>query len=56
VDETITEGVSGVNLTIEVQTWLANGVGPVKTVASTQTGSGARHVISSDVLKSFKQG
>jgi hypothetical protein len=56
VDETITEAVSGVTVTIEVQTWLANGVGPVKTVASTKTGTGARQVVATDLLKTFKHG
>jgi hypothetical protein len=56
VDETITEAVSGVTVTIEVQTWLANGVGPVKSVASTKTGTGASHIVSTEELKSFHQG
>jgi hypothetical protein len=56
VDETISEAVSGVTVTIEVQTWLANGVGPVKSVASTKTGTGTAQVVSTEELKTFKQG
>ncbi len=56
VDETITESFGGQPATIEVQTWLANGVGPVKSVASTKAGTGAAHIISTEELKSFHQG
>src|SRR5712691_483415 len=44
VDETITETLAGTTVTIEVQTWLANGIGPVKSVASTKTGTGASQI------------
>jgi hypothetical protein len=56
VNETISEAVSGVTVTIEVQTWLANGVGPVKSVASTKSGTSAAQIVSTEELKSFKQG
>jgi hypothetical protein len=56
VDETISEAVSGVAVTIEVQTWLTNGVGPVKSVASTKTGTSAAQIVSTEELKSFRQG
>lgn len=56
MDETISEAVSGVTVTIEVQTWLANGVGPVKSVASTKTGTSAAQIVSTEELKSFRQG
>lgn len=55
VEETISEQVAGVSVAIEVRTWLASGVGPVKSVASTQSGS-VSEVASTEVLKSFTKG
>lgn len=55
VEETISEHVEGIAVSVNVMTWLANGVGPVKSVASTKTGTVSEQV-SSEVLKSFKQG
>lgn len=55
VEETISEQVSGIDVSIEVKTWLASGVGPVKSVASTKSGS-VSEVVSTEVLKSFTKG
>lgn len=55
VDETISEQVAGVSVAIVVKTWLANGVGPVKSVASTKSGT-VSEVVSTEVLKSFTRG
>ena len=55
VDEAITEAFDGITITISVKTYLANGVGPVKSVASTTT-AGRTATVSSEVLKSFTKG
>ncbi len=55
VDETISEHVAGVDVVIQITTWLANGVGPVKSVVMTKTSS-VSQIVSTEVLKSFKQG
>lgn len=55
VVETISEHFASVGVTIEVRTWLANGVGPVKSVASTKSG-GVSETVSTEVLKSFTKG
>jgi hypothetical protein len=55
VEETISEQVAGIAVSIEVRTWLANGVGPVKSVASTKSGS-VSEIVSTEVLKSFTKG
>jgi hypothetical protein len=55
VEETITEQVAGVVVSIEIKTWLANGVGPVKSIASTKSGS-VSETVSTEVLKSFTKG
>lgn len=55
VQETITEHFAGIGVTIEVRTWLASGVGPVKSVVSTKSGS-ISEVVSTQVLKSFTKG
>jgi hypothetical protein len=55
VNESIAESFDGINLSTDVKTWLANGVGPVKSVATSIT-AGKSSILSSDELKSFKQG
>lgn len=55
VEETISEQVAGISVSIGVRTWLANGVGPVKSIASTKSGA-ISQVVSTEVLKSFTQG
>lgn len=55
VEETISEQVAGIAVSIEVRTWLANGIGPVKSVASTKSGS-VSEIVSTEVLKSFTKG
>ncbi len=55
VNETITEKVEGITVSIGVKTWLAPGVGPVKSeVVSTELGSTKPSAI--DELKSFTKG
>ncbi|HVB42318.1 MAG TPA: hypothetical protein VNF47_06360 [Streptosporangiaceae bacterium] len=55
VSQTIAVRVAGITVTIKVKTWLAPGIGPVKSEASTQTGS-VSELVSLEVLKSFTQG
>ena len=54
-DEIMSEHVNGVSVNIEVQTWVANGVGPVKSVATTKYGS-VTTPVSSEALESFTRG
>lgn len=55
VQETIAEQVAGISVAIVVKTWLVSGVGPVKSVASTKSGS-VSEIVSTEVLKSFTRG
>jgi len=55
VDQTISEHFAAITVVIDVTTWLADGVGAVKSVTSTKT-AGLSQVVSTEVLKSFKQG
>jgi hypothetical protein len=55
VDMTMSFVVSNIALSIEVRTWLANGVGPVQSEAVTTTG-GASHVTDEQKLTSFTKG
>jgi hypothetical protein len=55
VDMTMTTSVDGFTVSIEVRTWLANGVGPVKSEAIIHE-DGAMHVASVQELKSFSAG
>jgi len=55
VDETISEHFAGLKVAIVVRTWLASGIGPVKSVASTKAGK-VSQIVSSEALKSFVKG
>lgn len=55
VDETISLQLAGISVAVVVKTWLANGVGPVKIVASSKSGS-VSEIASTEVLKSFTKG
>jgi hypothetical protein len=55
VDETISEHFAGLKVAIVVKTWLASGIGPVKSVASTKSGT-VSQIVSSEALKSFVKG
>jgi hypothetical protein len=55
VEETISEHGSGIGVDVEVMTWLANGVGTVKSVTSVKTG-GVSEIVGTEVLKSFTSG
>jgi hypothetical protein len=55
VNETIAEQVEGISVTIDVRTWLAPGVGPVKSQASTKEGT-VSQIVSVEELKSFIKG
>jgi hypothetical protein len=55
VDMTMAVTFEGFPVTIEVRTWLANGVGPVKSEATTDE-SGASHIASVQELTSFTSG
>ena len=55
IDETISEKVAGVAITLTVRTWVANGIGPVKTELVSKAGpAGAANTV--EVLKSFTKG
>ncbi len=55
VEMTMTVTADGFPVSIEVRTWVANGVGPVKSEAVLGEG-GASHVTAVEVLKSFTRG
>jgi hypothetical protein len=54
IDEVMTEKILGYTTTLTIKTWVANGVGPVK--SETTTGVGAETLSITEVLKSFTQG
>lgn len=55
VQETISEQVAGLKVAIVVKTWLANNVGPVKSIALTKSGK-VSQIVSSEALKAFIKG
>jgi len=55
VDETIAEKVEGISVTTTVRTWLAPGVGPVKTEVLASSLGASRSTVT-DELKSFNKG
>ncbi len=55
VNESVAESLDGINIVSQVDTWLATGIGPVKSTVTSKTGSTSL-VLTSEVLKSFKQG
>jgi hypothetical protein len=55
IDQTISEKVVGVAITLTIRTWVANGVGPVKSELVSQAGpAGGANTV--EVLKSFTKG
>jgi hypothetical protein len=56
INETMTEKVMGFHVTLDVRTWLASGVGPVKSEVLTKAGSLSNGITSEQVLKSFTKG
>jgi hypothetical protein len=56
INETMTEKVMGFSIALDVRTWLAAGVGPVKSEVSTREGSLGGGIASEQVLKSFTKG
>jgi len=56
VNETITVKVMGIAIGMDIRTWLAPGVGPVKSEVSTKQGPLSSGITSEQVLKSFTKG
>lgn len=56
INETMTEKIMGFHVTLDVRTWLASGVGPVKSEVLTKAGSLSNGITSEQVLKSFTKG
>jgi hypothetical protein len=55
VHETIRESLDGIKIATQIENWLASGVGPVKSVVSSTTGT-TTEVLSTQELKSFTKG
>jgi hypothetical protein len=55
IDEVMAEKFSGVAITMDIRTWVANGVGPVKTEI-TSNAAGRTAIVNNEVLKSFTKG
>ena len=55
IDEAMTEKFSGISVTLDIRTWVANGVGPVKDEVTSNASGGAAIVIVEE-LKSFTKG
>jgi hypothetical protein len=56
VNETISVNVMGIAIGLDVRTWLAPGVGPVKTAVSSKQGPLSGGLTGEQVLKSFTKG
>ncbi|HTT54517.1 MAG TPA: hypothetical protein VMH35_24255 [Streptosporangiaceae bacterium] len=56
INETMTEKVMGFKVTMDIRTWLAPGVGPVKSEVITKQGPLSSGIASEQVLKSFTRG
>jgi uncharacterized protein DUF3108 len=56
VNETMTVKVMGLRVGVDIRTWLASGVGPVKSEVSTKAASLSSGIVSEQVLKSFTKG
>ncbi len=56
VNETMTVKVMGFSVGVDIRTWLASGVGPVKSEVSTKAASLTSGIVSEQVLKSFTKG
>jgi hypothetical protein len=55
IDEVMSEKFSGVGITMDIRTWVANGVGPVKT-EMTSNAAGKTAILNDQELKSFTKG
>jgi len=55
INETMDEKFSGINVGLDIRTWVANGVGPVKSEVSSNA-AGRTAISSVQVLKSFTKG
>ena len=55
INETMDEKFSGINVGLDIRTWVANGVGPVKSEVSSDA-AGRTAISSVQVLKSFTKG
>jgi hypothetical protein len=55
INETMDEKFSGINVGLDIRTWVANGVGPVKSEVSSNA-AGRSTIASVQVLKSFTKG
>ena len=55
ISEKMDEAVMGVTVRLDIQTWVANGVGPVKSEVISRT-AGVATIASEQVLKSFTKG
>jgi hypothetical protein len=56
INETMTEKVMGFRVSLDIRTWLASGVGPVKSEVLTKAGSLSNGITSEQELKSFTKG
>ena len=56
INETMTEKVMGFRVSLDIRTWLASGVGPVKSEVLTKAGSFSNGITSEQELKSFTKG
>jgi uncharacterized protein DUF3108 len=56
INETMTEKVMGFSVAMDIRTWLAAGVGPVKSEVTTKEGALGGGIASEQVLKSFTKG
>ena len=55
IDETMDEKFSGISVGLDIRTWVANGVGPVKSEVSSNA-AGRSTIASLQELKSFTRG
>lgn len=55
IDEVMSEKFSGIGIVMDIRTWVANGVGPVKT-EMTSDAAGKTTIANNEVLKSFTKG
>ena len=56
INETMDEKFSGINVGLDIRTWVANGVGPVKSEVSSDWAGLTAISLSVQVLKSFTKG
>jgi hypothetical protein len=56
IDETMTSSIEGYKISVAVRTWVANGVGPVKSEVTSGLFTGSGSPTSTEVLESFTRG